>query len=318
MRASVRLILLTALLLVSGCRAGQPAPEPPRDPTRSPIRVASFDFPESIVLAEIYAGALEGAGYPVERVLSLGSRELVEPAMEQGKVDLMPDYAGTALRFLAGQPDADPAVTVARLRAAYARRGLAALEPADAQDSNGFAVTRAFAGQHRVQTLSELRRLAPDLVLGGPPECPDRPLCLIGLRDVYGMRFKEFRPVPSRDLTAAQLEAGELDVGMLQTTDGHLDTGTLILLTDDRQLQPAENVTPVIRKDVLRTFGAPLADRIDQVSRALNTVSLIAMNRRVQLSGETPSAVAADWLDGERLAGGPQPPAGHPIHPVHP
>jgi osmoprotectant transport system substrate-binding protein len=306
MRRRWRLVLLVLLVVaggLAGCQAQRAAEEPPRDPTRSPIRVASFDFPESVILAEIYAGALEGAGYPVERVLALGSRELVEPALEQGKVDLVPEYAGSALRFLGGTASADQAATVGRLRAAYARRGVAVLGPAPAQDSNAFAVTDAFASRHGVRTLSDLRRIAGDLVLGGPPECPERPLCLLGLRQVYGLNFKEFRPVESRDLTAAQLQGGELDVGMLQTTDGHLSSGAFVLLDDDRRMQPAENVTPVVRRPVLRTFGAPLAERIDLVSSRLNTASLTEMNRRVQLTQEPPATVAADWLDGERLAG---------------
>jgi glycine betaine/choline ABC-type transport system substrate-binding protein len=139
------------------------------------ISVASFNFPESTVLAEIYAQALEGAGVRIDRQLALGPRELVEPALQRGLVELVPEYAGSALAFttLGGAPGAgDQEDTNRALAEALAPRGIMALEPARAEDQNGFAVTRATAERYGLRTISDLTSVASALTFGGPVECP--------------------------------------------------------------------------------------------------------------------------------------------------
>ncbi|HEX8861805.1 MAG TPA: glycine betaine ABC transporter substrate-binding protein, partial [Actinomycetes bacterium] len=236
------------LLLVAGCSPGtsRPAPEDPRRPV---IRVASFDFPESETLAEIYGQALRRQGYPVELVPRLGPREIVEPALQQGRVDLVPEYLGSALTFLGGpQPPAATADSRAAhelLQHAAAAVDLTVLAAAPAQNRNAFVVTGKLARERGLRRLSDLRPLAGRLVLGGPPECPQRPLCLSGLRSVYGLEFQRFQPTSSRTVTANSLETGQIDVGMIETTDGNLVDRDLVQLEDDRRLQPAENIVPV-------------------------------------------------------------------------
>lgn len=299
---------LIGFLLV-GCTGGGSLPADRGDPARATVRVASFDFPESRVLAEIYATALQVRGYPVTRTLGLGSREVVEPALEQGLVDLVPEYAGSALRFLqsAAVSSTSPAaaespVTTAvadaatSLSAALGERGLVALAFAAAEDQNGVAVTAATATARGLHQVSDLVPIASSLAFGGPPECPERPFCLAGLRDRYDLRFRVFLPMPSRQITAEALLGAEIDVGMLETTDPHLGDGRIVHLADDRGLQPAENVVPVVRRQVAERYGSGLADVLNAVSAKLTTAGVVELNRRVVLAGAPADRVAADWL----------------------
>jgi osmoprotectant transport system substrate-binding protein len=191
---------------------------------------------------------------------------------------------------------ADPRVVHAQLQRALDARGLDALAFASAQDRNGFVVTGDMARTRRLRSLSDLRPIASQLVFGGPPECPDRLLCLIGLRDVYGLKFKRFEAMPSRTVTAGALEAGEIDVGMIETTNGNLANGDLVQLEDDRRLQPAENVVPIVRKAIIAAYGSALVRLVNAVTAQLTTRDLIDMNQRVEVDQADPAAVAADWL----------------------
>jgi osmoprotectant transport system substrate-binding protein len=294
--------LFTALalvgLLVAGC-SPDVGGSPSEDPRRPTITVTSFDFTESEILAELYGEALRSQGYPVEVVPRLGPREIVEPALEQGRVDLVLGYLGSGLNFLYEQvrvATADSRATYALLQRAVASRGLTALAFAPAQDRNGFVVTGDTARKRRLRHLSDLRPVAGQLTFGGPPECPDRPLCLRGLRDAYGLQFKRFESMPSRTATADALEAGEIDVGMLETTDGNLAGRDLVQLADNRRLQPAENVVPLVRKEIIASYGASLVRLVDAVTAQLTTRDMVRMNGRVELDGAEPAAVAADWL----------------------
>lgn len=294
------LVAVVALLLLVGCtRDGEdPAPDP--GGRKASIRVASFDFSESQLLAEVYAAALERRGFRVTRVTALGPREVVQPALVRGLVDVVPEYAGSILRFLTAADGPAPVPAgrnlADQLRAALAGRGLVPLRLATAQDSNGFAVTSAFAAKHRLRRLSDLVPLAAGLDFGGPPECPQRPYCLPGLRARYGLAFKSFVPMPTRAATAEALAAGEISVGMLETTDGRLRRSGLVLLADDRRLQPPENVVPVLRREMLSRYGPRLAATLDAVSARLSTAALVELNRQVELQGRPASRAAADWV----------------------
>jgi osmoprotectant transport system substrate-binding protein len=289
--------LALVMAMVAGCTR-EPAP-PPQDPRRLPVVVASFDFPESEILVELYGQALREGGYPVELVARLGAREVVEPALEQGKVDLVPEYLGTALSFLDDgglAPSGDPETTHARLRQAFAARGVGVAAFAPAEDRNGFVVTGDLARRRGLRRISDLKPLAGRLTLGGPPECPDRPLCLKGLRDRYGLEFARFQAMPSRRVTADALRTGEIDVGMIETTDASQIGQDLVQLQDDRGLQPAENVVPVVRTQVVDRYGPGLVRLLDAVSAQLTTAELTGLNRRVVVDDQPAGGVAAGWL----------------------
>ena len=173
-----------------------------------------------------------------------------------------------------------------------ATRGIDVLAPAPAQNQNGLMVTRAVARRRHLAKVSDLAPVAGSLVLGGPPECPERPFCLPGFTATYGLRFKEFRPLDSGGpRTLAALESAVVDVGVLFTTDAALGgpDPNIVLLRDDRRLQPAENVVPMVRREVLRRYGDALVALVDRVSAQLQTSDLIALNRQVDVDGATPT-----------------------------
>ncbi len=296
----VRARVATAVLLclpfsLIGC-GGDSAPPVTSVLHDDTVTIGSFNFPESEVLAEIYAQVLEDRGINVDRQFDVGPRELLIPALQRGLVELVPEYAGSLLGFFGGTASSDPATTHERLAVALAPRGLTALSPAPAEDTNAFAIPASVAEGLHVRTLSDLRSYAPGLTFGGPTECQDRPLCLKGLEDVYGLHFKEFVPLDTGGpLTVQALNDGTIDVGLLFSSDPTLRAGGLIDLRDDRSLEPAENVTPVISQATLDRFGSRVADPLNAVSALLRTADLRELNAGVA-SGRPVAEVARNWL----------------------
>ena len=291
--AGVAVLAVLAMACAGEERGPAAAPEPG-------VRVASFNFPESRLMAEVYAQALEDEGVPVVREFDLGPRELVVPALRQDLVDVVPEYLGTA--YTVAEPGTsiegeDAAEVHRRLAAAVEPWGLRVLAPAEAQNQNGLAVTRATAERRGLRQVSDLAPVADRLVLGGPPECPDRRYCLVGLRDVYGLRFASFVPLVGSDLVRRALEDGVVDVGVLFTTDGALAGDELVLLADDGGLQPVENLVPLVREEVLAGAGGErVATALDEVSRRLTTANLRFLNWRVAVAGNEPAQEARGWL----------------------
>jgi osmoprotectant transport system substrate-binding protein len=146
--------------------------------------------------------------------------------------------------------------------------------------------------------------VAADLAFGGSPECPQRPLCLAGFEETYGLDFGCFTPLDAGGpVTVSSLRAGTVDVALLFTTDGAIAENDFVLLVDDRGLQPAENVTPVVRADVIESYGDGFVRLVDSVSEVLTTADLRELNARVTVGGELPSEVAAAWLADHGLSG---------------
>ena len=246
------------------------------------ITVGSFDFAESRLLGEIYGQALEAAGYEVLRALDLGPRELVTPALAAGLIEFVPEYAGSALRFIrqgAATPSQDAERTRALLAQAMVNQPVAVLEPAPAQNANTFVVTRDTAEDAGLRTISDLRPIAGDLTFGGPPECATRSLCLIGLEDLYGVTFGTVVALDAGGpMTRQALLDGGVDVGLLFSSDASLREGDFVELVDDLGLQPAENVTPIIRTEVVDRWGEDLVAVVDAVSARLTEDELRALN----------------------------------------
>ena len=288
---------LLVLAVLAACGSGSAPGTPEED-----IRFASYDFQENQILAEVYAEGVRRAGLPVEVQHGIGTREVVAPALEQGVVDVVVDYLGTSLVFhrpAGAELPSTPEEMLDLLEDTMEERGIEVAEAARAEDQNGFAVTTAFATEHGVGTLSELVPLAAGLRFGGPPECPDRPLCLPGLREVYGMQFAQVVTMASRAATVEALLAGHIDVGLLETTDARLaGTAPVMLLIDDRRLQPHENVVPLVREEVAERWGDELTDALEATSARLTTSGLVRLNQAVELRGRTPAEAATEWWDG--------------------
>lgn len=287
--------LLAAVLTACGGTAKQGTGEP------ATVRFASYDFVENQILVELYAEAGRRAGLPVSVQQGVGTREVVAPALQQGIVDVVVDYLGTAATF-ARPTDSDLPRDPAEMHAVLSRilrgHGVQVLDAAPAEDQNGFAVSTAFGAQHGVGRLSDLKALAPGLTFGGPPECPDRPYCLPGLEQVYGLTFGKVVAMPSRAATVQQLITGQIDVGLLETTDAQLAVAPIMLLVDDRHLQPPENVVPLVRTKALDRWGSKLGTALNEVSARLTTNDLVTLNAAVERDGLTPAEAAARWWDG--------------------
>ncbi len=299
-RALLAVTAAIALAVLASCAPGGTAATPPERAPGTAVVVASFNFPESELLAAIYALALMHAGIPARLQLDVGPREFVQPALAEGLVDVVPEYLGSALTSLEPAADVamfDPVAVRRELARALARWHVQVLQPASAQDQNGLVVTRATASRLRLRTVSDLGPLAPRMVLGGPPECPQRPYCLPGLRQVYGLQFARFVPLDTEQERVDAIEQGVVDVVVLDTTDGYLASGDLVLLADDRQLQPAENIVPVVRAAAVARYGARLAAALDAVSARLTTNDLIFLNWRVTVAGHNVLAEARAWLE---------------------
>ena len=291
------LVLCAAFAGLTACRSTPRHDAGGRD-TKRPIVIASFNFTESQILAELYAGALERAGIPVRRELDLGPRELVDPALAQGRIDVVPEYLGTALRFLdPGSPAGSVGTDAesAALGRALARWHVQVLTPSRAQDQNGLALLASRARALGARTTSDLRRHT-GLVLGGPPECPTRQFCLRGLEDVYGLHFPEFVPLADEAQTKIALEQGVIDVAVMFTTDANFADPSLVVLEDDRHLQPAENIVPVVSTRALEAYGPRVANVLNSVSAELTSGGLTFLNWRVDIDGRSVGDEAAGWL----------------------
>ena len=310
-RALVCAACLVLTLACAGCTASggqsQPATSAGTAAGRPVIVVGSFDFPESVMLAFLYADALAGRGYPVRVLPGLGTRELVDPTLMTGLLQLVPEYTGSAVEFVSlgrVHATASVAATAAALARVIAGRGLVTGRPAAAQDGNAIVVTAATAARYRLRTISGLAAVADRLAFGGPPECPERAYCLPGLWLAYGLRFRQFVPLDAGGpLTRQALAAGDISAALLFTTDPAIRTQHLVVLADDRGLQPTENVVPVLRRATAERYGAGLLAALDAVSARLSTADLAALDAAVELGSDDPRTVAEHWLRSEGLAG---------------
>ena len=260
------------------------------------ITVASFNFSESHIVAHIYAKALAEAGYETEVREGLGNREVVGPALEKGEVDLYPGYAASDLEFYnegAGEATPDADETVTKLNEQLKALKAEALEPSGAININAFVVTKATAQQHKLVKVSDLAAVADDLTLGGPAECPQRPFCAKGLKDVYGVEFGTFRPLEPGPLTYNALGDGDIDVAVGFSTDGAIAANDFVVLEDDKNLQNADNIVPIVSASVL---DDEVREILDELSSKLTTEDLTELNKRADIDKEDPEALAEEWL----------------------
>jgi osmoprotectant transport system substrate-binding protein len=287
------IIFAVALLVASACGGASSGGAKPT------VIIGSTNFSEQLVLGELYAQTLEANGYTVTRKFNLGNREIVFPALQSGQIDMEADYLATLLAFLdkTAQGSTDPKATTATLQKALDPKSLTALDYAPAVDQNGFAVTRATADKYKLSKLSDLAPVASQLVLGGPAECPTRPFCALGLKNTYGITFKDFKPLDTGGpLTVAALEGGQIDVSLLFTTSAIIAVKGFVLLDDDKHLQLSDNVAPVVRNDLLSKGGDSFKTLINSIAPKLTTAELTNMNKLVEVDKQDPKVVAKDWL----------------------
>ncbi|MQB02090.1 MAG: hypothetical protein GEU78_17820 [Actinobacteria bacterium] len=260
------------------------------------ITVGSANFAEQLILGNMYAIALEEAGFDVEANLNLGSREVYFPALESGELDVMPEYLGAAYGFLAEEEE-EVLTEVDELRSALEEvlpEGLVLLESSEAQDQDALAVTQETADEYGLATVSDLAPVAGELVAGGPPEEETRSVGLPGLREVYDIEFADFIVTDAGGpQTVEALSSGRIDVGRVFTTSSFIDEEGFVVLEEDRDLIPGENITPIVRSEVA---VAEVEEVLNGISAALTTDILIDLNARVELDNDDPDVVARDFL----------------------
>src|SRR5579871_2588205 len=263
------------------------------------IVIGSTNFEEQAIVSNIYADVLKRAGYPVTLEPALGTRAIVVPAIEKGQINLEPDYAASLLGFLHGgnpQPAGDNISTaIPADQKALASYGVTVLPASKALDTNVFAVTKATASKDHLTTISSLKPYASKLTLGGPPECPTFAGCEPGLKKVYGLNFAGFKSLDEAGpLSVAALKNGEVQVVELFSSDGNVVSNNFVALTDNKHLEGADYIVPVIRKSVDTPAVARLLNAIDA---KLTTVAISKLNIDVTGSKkEQPAAVASTWL----------------------
>ena len=295
-RIAVSAVAVGALFALAGCAADDPtAPAEPAAGSGETITVGSFAFPESEILAEIYSIALEEAGFDVEQALNLGPRQATIPALEDGSIDLMPEYNGNLMFFYDTENAARSTEEVDAALADLVPAGFQVLDSAPAQDKDAYVVTRATAEEFGLVEIGDLSKIEP-FSLGANPQFGELPYGIPGLASVYGVTDVTF--VPIEDFggpdTVRALVDDAVQVADIYTTSPALVTEDLVVLEDPLNLIAAQNVIPLLNSDI---FSDELAAVLNEISAALTTEDLIALRDRVEGDENIQAAVAArDWL----------------------
>lgn len=269
------------------------------DNAKTTLTIGSKNFTEQKVLGEIYAQALAAAGYTIKTELNLGDEKTALKALESGDISAYPEYTGTALVSFfdvkAADLPKDPTVAYDQVKADFAKRDLVALPPTPFTSSNEVAVTKETADKYDLTNISDLEPVAGQLTLYGSPECRQRLDCLLGLEQVYGLKFKKFVPVDLSQRSTV-LSDGQADVSIVFTTDPQNAREGFVLLKDDKQMFPPYNSTLVVRKNVYDQAGPDLPKTVEAVNKQLTNENIQELNARVDLDKDTPQQAAQAFL----------------------
>jgi osmoprotectant transport system substrate-binding protein len=265
------------------------------------ITVGSKNFAEQYILGEIYAQGLEAAGYDVSTDLNLGDETVALKALKAGEIDGYPEYANTALTsFFGTNPEdvpSDAQQAYEESKADFASEGLVSYPPAPYESANAVGTLTSTAEELGLENVSDLEGQSQDLTLYGSPECRQRPDCLVGLQDGYGLEFKEFKPV-AIELRYPVLDKGQADLSILFTSDALLgaEPDKYTILADDQGIFPAGNPLFVARQQTVDEAGPDFGEVIEQVQGNLSLKVMQELNARVEIDKEKPADVARDYL----------------------
>ena len=305
------LSLAAILAACGGSSSGGPTPETSSSAggASGSLTVGAAGFTESNLLAQMYADLLENAGFDVN-VKKVASQEIFQSSLEKGSIAVVPEYAATyanSLETLVTGTDAPTAAspdlqkTLSNMETYLDKRGLTHLDPADAVDQNAFAVTQDFADEHSLTTLSDLGDAGVTVKLAATAECPDRPFCQPGLEKTYGIKISDILPLGFDSLPTKQaVKNGKAQLGLVATTDATLADFGLVILTDDKHLQNADNLIPIVNKDVLDQHPE-IADAINPLASVLSTEDLADLNNQVDGERKTVEEVAQSYLESKGL-----------------
>ena len=297
-RIALAVTAVAAMIGVAACGSGSSDPlaagsSPVQAGSRT-IVVGSANFPESALLAEIYAGALSARGVTVQKKLNIGSRETYIPALKDGSIDLIPEYTGVLDQYFNKNAKAtDSNAVYAELKAAVPAT-MTILNKSAAQDKDAVVVTKGTAAKLGLKSIADLQTYAKDLTLGGPPEWKTRPTGVPGLKKFYNLDFKDFRPLDAGGpLSVQALKNGQVDAVNLFTTDPSIADNGFVILDDPKNLFAAQNVVPLITKSkVTPTISASL----NAISSKLDTATLGELVKEVVVDKKDPVVVAKEFL----------------------
>jgi osmoprotectant transport system substrate-binding protein len=296
-------VATAAMLGVSACGSGSGEESPLGNPTSaSPagtITVGSANFPESELLMNIYAGALKAKGIKVATKPNIGSRETYIPALEDGSIDLVPEYTGVLDHYFFKGAKATDSEDVYDELKAHLPAGLEVLDKSAAEDKDAVVVTKATAEKDKLVSIGDLKPYAKDMVLGGPPEWKTRETGVPGLKKVYGLEFKEFKPLDAGGpLTVQALKNGQVQAANLFTTDPNIPANDFVALKDPKFLFAAQNVVPLITKSKVNDT---VSGALNAVSAKLDTDTLAQLVKEVVIDKKDSTEVAQQFLSANSL-----------------
>ena len=288
--------------------SSEPSAAPSAAATNPTIRLGSDGFYEAKLMAEIYGQALEANGYTVDRTaIGIGARKVSAPALESGQFDLKPEYIGSGLAFYdPGAQTGDPMVNRAALQAVLSAKGggITVLQFSPAADQNAFVVRKETADQYKLTKMSDLTAVQDKLKFGVATDCPTNPVCGKALKDAYGIDVANATKLSACDTPMAQALKGKtIDVAELCSTQPDIAVNGWVVLEDDKATQPADNIAPLVRNDLL----AKLADKnsfeniLNQVSAAMDTATLTDLGKQIAVDNKDIAVVATAWLQSKNL-----------------
>jgi osmoprotectant transport system substrate-binding protein len=270
------------------------------------VRISGQNFTEAEIVADMYAAVLQKAGYTPD-VHLVGTRDIYMKIFPQ-KIDVVPEYTGAIVEFLNGTYNgskakpitvSDPAKTIAKAQPLLKKAGITLLDPSAATDTNAFFVTKDYASQNNVSTLSDLQ--GKSVVLAAAPDCKGRIDCEGGLTSAYGIKITKILPLGyASQQTYDSVLKGESQLGETSTTDGTLDSQGLQLLADDQHIQPAQNLVPMVSTAFLQDHP-DVAAPLNELMSKLTTDDLTRLNADVSVDRQKPEDVAQQWLSDQGL-----------------
>jgi osmoprotectant transport system substrate-binding protein len=266
------------------------------------VKIGAQDFGESAILAEIYKQGLGKYGYKTSIQELGGFRDIELTAFGEKTINFAPEYAASMLEGLnnkAGEATADVDATVAKMAPHLTSRGLAALKPSAAVNTNAFVITKKTSDDLGIKTLSDLAAKGKSLKIGAPADCETNPFCLPGLKNTYGLDLSANNTALEPGQVVDALDAGTIQIGLLFSTDGRIVSKDYVLLEDDKKMLAADNVVPVVSAEL--ADNDELVTYTDAITAKLTTAKLIAMNKRFDIDKDDASVIAKDFLTDEGL-----------------
>jgi len=287
-------VMVGAALALSGCASGDPLDAGTESGSSDTIVIGSQAYYSNEIIAEIYAQALEDAGFEVERKFNIGQRDAYLPELENGTVSLFPEYTGNLLQFYAPDTEATSSDDVYAALKDELPEGLTVLDQSPATDQDSYNVTAEFAEENNLTTIASLADATTPLKLGGNAELAERPYGPTGLKDDYGVEV-EF--TATGDTTVEDLLAGTVNIANVYSADPRIQTDNLVTLEDPDGLFLASNIVPVVNEKV----ADKVSKVIDAVSAKLTSEGLVALNVESTVDEKSPDVIAKKWLSDNKL-----------------